>query len=120
MGAAAEHRGNALIRDLLGRDHDQQLAIDGMVRAVEIAEQCNAFVTQAMSYLAEPRGLRQKTVENAKSRRGWAKRHAQVCLSHNAWVDVDAHALAVHWHVFEHLLAGAPRCQAVGLAVRAR
>lgn len=34
-------------------------------------------------------------------------------------VDVNAHALAVHGQVFEHLLAGAPRVQAVGLAMRA-
>ncbi|KLR57427.1 hypothetical protein [Diaphorobacter sp. J5-51] len=59
-----------------------------LARIAQIAEDCDAFVRQAMEYLVEPRGLRQATVERAKTRRGWPKRHAALVDAHAAWVDV--------------------------------
>lgn len=89
MGAAAEHRGNALIcrhidDELAQRRYSEQCAF-----ALQVAEDCNVFSTQAISYLADPKGLRQKTIESAKARRGWAKRHEKLMAAHCVWVDVD-------------------------------
>lgn len=89
MGAAAEHRGNALIRkhfddELVKRRYAEQCAF-----ALQVAEDCNVFSAQAISYLADPKGLRQKTVERAKARRGWAKRHEKLIAAHCVWVDVN-------------------------------
>jgi hypothetical protein len=64
-------------------------AAEDAARAVQTAEECNAFVRQAMEFLAEPSGLRQPTVERATQRRGWAKRQAALIDAHNAWVDAD-------------------------------
>lgn len=54
------------------------------------------FSTQAISYLADPRGLRQNTVERAKIRRGWSKRHEKLTAAHCAWVDVDSRNLSAY------------------------
>ena len=96
MGAAAEHRGNALIRkhfddELVKRRYAEQCAF-----ALQVAEDCNVFSAQAISYLADPKGLRQKTVERAKDRRGWAKRHEKLIAAHCAWVDVDSRDIAAY------------------------
>ena len=97
MGAAAEHRGNALIRLEAGRGIDARRIQEDEVRAIEIAEDCNAFSRQAMEYLVEPRGLRQNTIERARVRRGWKKRHMAVISAHNVWVDADSrNAMAYH------------------------
>jgi hypothetical protein len=76
MGAAAEHRGNELIRRQCREAIDAQHDAENAALALQVSEDCNAFTTQAMGYLIEPKGLRQNTVERAKLRRGWGKRHA--------------------------------------------
>lgn len=97
MGVAAQHRGNAVIRQQVCRELDVRQSREESRRAIQVAEDCNAFVRQAMDYLAEPRGLRQKTVENSRTRRGWARRHAALVAAHNTWVDVDSrNAFAFH------------------------
>lgn len=97
MGAAAEHRGNALIRRQAQDGVEAQRYAEDVTRAVQVSEDCNAFTTQAMGYLVEPKGLRQNTVERSKSRRGWGKRHSALCAAHNAWVDADSsNAYAFH------------------------
>lgn len=90
MGAAAEHRGNDLIRRHCAEAWAERHASEEAQRALQVAEDCNAFVTQAMAVIMEPKGLRQSTVERAKTRRGWTKRHAALVGAHNAWVDSDA------------------------------
>jgi hypothetical protein len=89
MGAAAEHRGNALIRRQAGAAHAARQAIEDAARAAQVAEDCNEFARQAWAYLLDPSGLRQPAVERAKTRRGWAKRHAELSAAHCAWVDAD-------------------------------
>lgn len=90
MGAAAEHRGNELIRRQCREAIDAQRDAENAALALQVSEDCNAFTTQAMGYLIEPKGLRQNTVERAKLRRGWGKRHTALCTAHNAWVDTDS------------------------------
>ncbi|WP_157266550.1 hypothetical protein [Azohydromonas aeria] len=90
MGAAAEHRGNALIRRQTDAQGEARRTSEDTARALQIAEDCNEFTRQALAYLAEPRGLRQPTVERAKTRRGWTKRHAALVAAHCAWVDADS------------------------------
>ena len=90
MGAAAEHRGNALIRKHFADELAVQRQQEQCAFALQVSEDCNAFSTQAISYLADPRGLRQNTVERAKTRRGWNKRHEKLTAAHCAWVDVDS------------------------------
>lgn len=89
MGAAAQQRGDASIRRGLHQEMEEKRIRDDMVRILQITEDCNVFVRAAMGYLVEPRGLRQNTVERAKTRRGWVKRHEAVMEAHNAWVDSD-------------------------------
>lgn len=89
MGAAAEHRGNMLIGAQAWAQHNELQRRRDAILAVETAEACNAFTTLGLDYLVDPRGLRQKTVERSRSRRGWAKRHAALVTAHNAWVDTD-------------------------------
>lgn len=97
MGVAAQHRGNNIIRQQAWQEVDERRAHEELARALQVAEDCNAFVRQAMDYLVEPRGLRQKTVERARTRRGWAKRNAALVAAHNAWVEVDSrNAYAYH------------------------
>lgn len=89
MGAAAQHRGDAVIARQAWANIDARRATEDAARAVQTAEDCNAFVRQAMEFLAEPSGLRQPTVEAMHKRRGWAKRQAALIKAHNAWVDAD-------------------------------
>lgn len=96
MGAAAEHRGNDLIRRQCEVAYLEQRAREEAQMAIQVAEDCNTFVTQSMAVIAEPKGLRQTTVERAKTRRGWVKRHAQLVAAHNAWVDVDSRNLGAY------------------------
>lgn len=56
MGVAAQHRGNAVIRRQVCRELDVRQSREESRRAIQVAEDCNAFVRQAMDYLAEPRG----------------------------------------------------------------
>lgn len=93
MGAAAEHRGNDLIRRHAAIVSDQRRRSEDQARAIQIAEDCNEFTRQAMALIIEPKGLRQNTVERAKSRRGWGKRHAALVSAHNTWVDADSRNL---------------------------
>lgn len=90
MGAAAEHRGNALISKHFADELAEQRIHEQCALALQVSEDCNTFSTQAISYLADPRGLRQSTVERARTRRGWNKRHEKLTSAHNAWVDVDS------------------------------
>lgn len=89
MGAAANQRGDASIRRSLYAELDRDLIIADLVAALEVAEGCNAFVRDALAYLVEPKGLRQTSVESAKTRRGWAKRNARLVAAHCRWVDAD-------------------------------
>lgn len=93
MGAAAEHRGNALIRMHFDDELAKQRYKEQCAFALQVAEDCNVFSTQAISYLADPRGLRKATVERAKNRRGWSKRNEKLISAHCAWVDVDSQNL---------------------------
>ncbi len=125
MGAAAEHRANAVAHQILYRDAHRDQQREMHARALQVSEDCNEFARQAQAYLAEPRGLRQATVERSKTKRGWAKRHAALVAAHNTWVDTDsrnlfayhsacvarakaAHALLVFaladWIIPEHIL----------------
>lgn len=97
MGVASEHRGNTLIRRQATCEIDELRTQADMTRAIEIAEDCNVFSRQAMEYLTDPRGLRQSTIERARSRRGWAKRHLAVIDAHNSWVNADCR-YAVSYH----------------------
>lgn len=97
MGAAAEHRGNDLIRRGVWAEFDHSQSRRDEVRAIEIAEECNLFVRQAMDYLIEPKGLRSLTMQRAKAKRGWLKRHEALCVAHNLWVDTD-HRQAYAYH----------------------
>lgn len=90
MRVAAQHRANAVI----ARQARAEVVVRGvgedLARVFQISQVCNAFPTEAMDYLIEPRGLRQPTVERAKTRRGWGRRvnsdhrvataHAQACI----------------------------------------
>jgi len=96
MGAAAEHRGNDLIRRQCGSVISAQRDSEDARRALQVAEDCNAFVTKAMAVIVDPRGLRQNTVERAKNRRGWGRRHAQLVAANNIWVDVDTRNLGAY------------------------
>lgn len=88
MGVAAQHRGNAVIGRQAYSEVNARRNQADLARIAQIAEDCDAFVRQAMEYLVEPRGLRQATVERAKTRRGWPKRHAMLVDAHAAWVNV--------------------------------
>lgn len=89
MGAAAEHRANAVQREILQRELRDREQHEMYARALQVAEDCNHFTRQAQAYLIDPRGLRQTTVERARNRRGWNKRHTALVRAHCAWVDVD-------------------------------
>jgi hypothetical protein len=87
MGVAAQHRGNVVIgRQAYAEAHARRDQAE-LSRIAQIADDCDVFVRQAMDYLVEPRGLRQATVERAKTRRGWPKRHAALVDAHAAWVN---------------------------------
>lgn len=90
MGAGAQQRGDAVIRCQLAAEQDHRSDIANEVRAIEIAEDCNVFVRQVMDYLVEPRGLRRLCVEDAPTRRGWAKKKQKLIEAHSHWVDVDS------------------------------
>lgn len=90
MGAAAEHRANAVAHEILFRDHSIAAQRDMHQRGLQVAEDCNEFTRQALAYLLEPRGMRKATVERSKTRRGWPKRHAALVQAHCEWVDADA------------------------------
>ncbi len=97
MGAAAEHRANAVQREILQRDLREREQREMYALALQVAEDCNEFTRQAQAYLIDPRGLRQTTVERARNRRGWGKRHATLVQAHCAWVNVDyRNLLAYH------------------------
>ena len=90
MGAAATQRGDMSIRRSLNAEQDQAQAIKDLSLAMAVAEECNVFVRDAQAYLVEPKGMRQNSVERAKSRLGWAKRSERLGVAHCAWVDVDS------------------------------
>lgn len=94
MGAA-EHR-NDLIRRQCESVISAQRDSEDAQMALQVAEDCNAFVTKAMAVIIEPKGLRQNTVERSKTRRGWAKRNAELIAANNAWVDVDSRNLGAY------------------------
>lgn len=96
MGAAAEHRGNDLIRRQCESVVSAQRESEDAQRALQVAEDCNAFVTKAMAVIVEPKGLRQNTVERARTRRGWDKRYAQLANAHNDWVDADSRNIGTY------------------------
>jgi hypothetical protein len=90
MGAAAQQRGDKVIRQQVAAAYElnDKRANEDAVRALQIAEDCNIFVRDAMAYLNEPRGLRELSVTAAKKKRGWEKRNAAVVSAHAKWVDV--------------------------------
>ncbi len=97
MGAGAQQRGDAVIRNQLAADQNERNLIANEVRAIEVAEECNLFVRLVMDYLVEPRGMRRPNVEGAPARRGWAKRNQKLIEAHCQWVDVDSrYAYAYH------------------------
>ena len=97
MGVAASQRGDQVIRQSLWSAIDSKRGIKDEFLALQVAEDCNEFVRQVMAYLVEPKGMRQPSVERAKTRKGWAKRHTDLVCAHNAWVDVNSrHAYSYH------------------------
>ena len=94
MGAAAEHRGNALI----ARQIDALLAStaehERAAHALQVAADCDEFTRAAMAFIVEPTGLRHNTVERSKTRRGWAPRNATLTAAHCAWVNADHTGMA--------------------------
>lgn len=92
MSAAATQRADRVIGEVLWTSLDATRALNDQNRVVQIAEDCNQFVRQVMDYLIEPRGLRQNSIERAKTRRGWNGRQIALTNAHNAWVDVDFHS----------------------------
>ncbi len=98
MGAAAQQRGDKSIRRGLWEEMHEKEVRQDIARMIQIAEDCNTFAREGMSYLVDPRGLRQLTVERARTRRGWAKRQAAVSKAHNIWVDVDLRDAYAYTH----------------------
>lgn len=90
MSVAAEHRANVVAQEILYRGIREQYKREDVIKAIEVAEECNAFSRQAMDYIVEPRGMRQPAIERAKAKRGWSKRAEAVAVAHSAWVDVDS------------------------------
>lgn len=97
MGAAATQRGDMSIRRGLYSEMNRERNIAEQVAAMEVAEACNAFVRDVQAYLVEPKGMRQASVERAKSRRGWASRVERLSKAHCNWVDADSrNAMGYH------------------------
>lgn len=96
MGEAAEHRANTVQREILQRDLREREHREMNARCFQVAEDCNEFTRLAQAYLVEPRGLRRATVEHARDRRGWGKRHAAFVKAHCAWVEVDDRNLCAY------------------------
>lgn len=96
MGAAAYNRASRVIAERIAQPHNEAAELRDLAAAMEVALECEEFTRQAMEYIAEPKGLRQMTVERMKARRGWAKRHAAVVKAHNAWVDCGSSTMARH------------------------
>lgn len=97
MGAAATQRGDKSIARGLYAEIESARALETMAQAIAIAEECNAFVRDAQAYLVEPKGLRQPSIERAKTRRGWAPRVDRLAAAHCIWVDAD-HRNAMGYH----------------------
>lgn len=89
MGAAAEKRADRAHRAVLSAEQDRQRDVEMLARYAEVAQQCDTFVQEAMSYIVEPRGLRAPTIEANKARRGYEKRQQAVIAAHNRWVGTD-------------------------------
>lgn len=96
MGAAANYRGDRSIHRSLYAEFEGRWALQDMARALAVAEECNAFVRDAMAFLVEPRGLRQSAIEAARKRRGWTKRNDALCSAHIIWVDVNINNSAAY------------------------
>jgi hypothetical protein len=94
MGAAAEHRGNALIARQIDALLTSTAEHERAARALQIAADCDEFTRAALAFIAEPTGLRHGTVERSKTRRGWAPRNAKLVATHCAWVDADHTSMA--------------------------
>lgn len=97
MGAAATQRGDASILRGLRAGIETSREISALAQALEVAEQCNAFVRSTQDYLVEPKGMRQTTIERARTRRGWAPRNERLAAAHCNWVNVD-HRLTMAYH----------------------
>ena len=96
MGAAAEHRGNSLIRKHFADELEAKRQQEQCKFALQVAEDCNEFSTKAIAYLAEPKGMRQATVERSKAKRGWRSRNEKLTAAHCEWVDVDYRDIAAY------------------------
>jgi len=99
MGAGAQQRGNEVIRRQLWKEHEERIINETARRQIEIAEECNVFVRAAMDYIVEPKGLRKATIERAKTRKGWAKRHATVTTTFIDWINADTRNPYQYWMV---------------------
>ncbi|MEQ6436231.1 hypothetical protein V8Z74_14550 [Comamonas sp. w2-DMI] len=98
MGAASNQRGDNSIRRGLYAEIEQRQTEETSRLALQVAEDCNVFVREALAYLVDPRGLRQKTVEKARLRRGWDKRHSSMMAAHSKWVDIrSSNVQAFHY-----------------------
>jgi hypothetical protein len=94
MGAAAEHRGNALIARQIDALICSTSDHESAARALQVAADCEEFTRLALAFITEPTGLRRGTVERSKTRRGWATRNAKLVAAHCAWVDADHTSMA--------------------------
>lgn len=87
MGVAAYNRASRVIGQRIAQKFDESEKVQALIRAESIAMDCDEFVRQAMALMTEPTGLRKRTVETMKTRRGYPKRHEALVSAHNAWVD---------------------------------
>ena len=97
MGVAAYNRTSKVISEVISKEVHDAIDLERLGMAHAIAEECNAFVTAAMTYMAEPRGLRERTILAARNRRGWQKRNEAVGKAHCAWVD-ESHVSTTDFH----------------------
>jgi hypothetical protein len=97
MGVAAENRYKALVRRQLDDQEAERRQREDAACALEVAEECNAFVRQVNGFVADPGGLRLPTVERMKKRRGWPARLEALRLAHVEWLEArPSRAMAYH------------------------
>jgi hypothetical protein len=94
MGAAAEHRGNALIARQIDALITTTTEHEHAALALQIAADCDSYYRAVMDYLVEPNGLRADTIARMRQRRGWAPRNEALIKAHCAWIDADPRTLS--------------------------
>jgi hypothetical protein len=94
MGAAHEHRGNSVIRRQADEASASHILNEQVTRACVVTEECDEFTRAALSVLADPGGLRSRTVSAMRNRRGWPKRAEALRKAHADWLEFPQDAFA--------------------------